>query len=300
MMQLNDLHKQKRSTFATLLVAALFPAFLPAAEPVIDVPASGGRYEVAPGQALDLRFADALSGLRHVGLRVQIVEEQPLAILRVSAAVDEHGTLYFTGEHSRTTVEVVAVASAAPAKVTPRMPAVRRPTARPTRHAAPARMPTREALPARVAPATPEVGSAAIVPAATVATPEPMRAPTPIATPAQPEPSPERVLKIGREEGLPGQRRLRLEETAESAEWLVLRFRVVDGKDARIARVSWEAGEIARVETAARGKDLWITVRVARALATKRTKVTVELEREGKYVFPLTAPTLVNSLGTLF
>jgi len=149
---------------------------------------------------------------------------------------------------------------------------------------------------------TPEVGGAAIVRAPTVATPEPMRAPTPVATttPTQAEPSPERVLKIGREEGLPGQRRVRLEEAAESAEWLVLRFRVVDGKDARVARVSWEAGEIARVETAPRGKDLWITVRIARALATKRTKVTVELEREGKYVFPLTSPTLVTFLGTLF
>ena len=116
----------------------------------------------------------------------------------------------------------------------------------------------------------------------------------------QAEPSPERVVKIGREEGLPGQRRVRLEEAADSAEWLVLRFRVVDGKDVRVTRVSWEAGEIARVETSPRGKDLWITVRVARALAAKRSKVTLELDRGGKYIFPLTAPTLVSFLGTLF
>ena len=286
-------------------VTILATVCVPPAAGAVDVPSTGGRYEVVNGGSVDLRFADALAGVRHVGLRIQVIQEQPSAVLRVSAAVGEHGTLYFTGEHSRVTVEVVGVASAPTPKPTPRVPPTPRPTPRATPRPTPTPTPTpkREvsAPPAKATP-TPEVVRVAVVPVATVATPEPTRAPTPVATPTPlpAEPSPERVVKIGREEGLPGQLRVRLEEVAESAEWLVLRFRVVDGKDVRVTRVSWEAGEIPRVEASARGKDLWITARVARALATKRSKVTVEIEREGKYVFPLSSPTLVNFLGTLF
>jgi len=97
---------------------------------------------------------------------------------------------------------------------------------------------------------------------------------------------------------LPGQRRVRLEEAAESANGLCLRFRVLDGKGCLSRRRraflgKQERSQGSRTQAPRTGKDLWITVRIARALATKRTKVDCRArasDQEGKYVFPLTSP----------
>jgi hypothetical protein len=79
-----------------------------------------------------------------------------------------------------------------------------------------------------------------------------------------------------------------------------LRFRLEGGASERVARVSWEHGEVKTFEEVADGKDRRVVVQLPRALVTGKTRVALEVAGGPTYRFPLTAPTLARVLRSLF
>lgn len=130
------------------------------------------------------------------------------------------------------------------------------------------------------------------------ATPQPTAAPT--ATPAPSELLWAKAVVIGRREGLPGQRAMVLVDALNGRDSIWLRFRLEDGANERLARVSWEHGEVTTFEEVADGKDRRVVVQLPRARVTARTRVALEVANGPTYRFPLSAPTLARLLRSLF
>ena len=171
------------------------------------------------------------------------------------------------------------------AAATPTRPPPVPPTATPT--------PTATPVPTAVPTATP---------------PPPTPTPEPRAT-AEPVPTPTtapsellwaKAVVIGRREGLPGQRPMILVDALNGRDSIWLRFRLEGGAGERVARVSWEHGEVTTFEEVADGKDRRVVVQLPRALVTSKTRVALEVAGGPTYRFPLTAPTLARLLRSLF
>jgi hypothetical protein len=124
--------------------------------------------------------------------------------------------------------------------------------------------------------------------------------PTPTATPPPSELLWAKAVVIGRREGLPGQRPMILVDALNGRDSIWLRFRLEGGAGERVARVSWEHGEVTTFEEVADGKDRRVVVQLPRALVTSKTRVALEVAGGPTYRFPLTAPTLARLLRSLF
>jgi hypothetical protein len=96
-----------------------------------------------------------------------------------------------------------------------------------------------------------------------------------------------KVVVAGEREGLPGQPAMILTDALQGEHSVWLRFRLEDGAASRVARVSWEGGEVESFTQEAQGKDLRVIVRVARAEVTRRAHVSLEVEQGATYTFAL-------------
>jgi hypothetical protein len=172
------------------------------------------------------------------------------------------------------------------------------PTPSPTPTPAPIPVPTMTPTPAPTSTPTP------------APTPVYLPAATPTPTPAPPAPAAQNTplspgimlskpIKIGRVEGMPGQKEVILEDALDSAEWLILRFRIKGGAKERVASARWEQGVIHRMEQGVEGKDLRFAIQIPKAFVSKSTKIELTLESGSKYNFPLTGTTLVQWLQHL-
>jgi hypothetical protein len=174
--------------------------------------------------------------------------------------------------------------------------------------------PTPAATPMSAPPSDPPTPAPSPVPAPTATVPPPTpiptpspeprasppEAPAPTATPAPSELLWAKAVVIGRREGLPGQRAMVLVDALNGRDSIWLRFRLEDGAGSRVARVSWEHGEVKTFEEVAEGQDRRIVVQLPRALVTAKTRVALEVAGGPTYRFPLSAPTLARLLRSLF
>lgn len=188
-------------------------------------------------------------------------------------------------------IEPSIAATPTPARVAQRAAAPTQPPPDPpTPTPAPSPPPT--AVPtATAAPPTP-------TPEPATATAQPAATPTP--TPAASELLWAKAVVIGRREGLPGQRPMVLVDALNGRDSIWLRFRLEGGAGSRVARVSWEHGDVTTFEEVADGKDRRVVVQLPRALVTSKTRVALEVAGGPTYRFPLTAPTLARLLRSLF
>jgi hypothetical protein len=132
------------------------------------------------------------------------------------------------------------------------------------------------------------------------ATATPQQAAAPTATPAPSELLWAKAVVIGRREGLPGQRPMVLVDALNGRDSIWLRFRLEGGATERVARVSWEHGDVKTFEEVADGKDRRVVVQLPLALVTPKTRVALEVAGGPTYRFPLSAPTLSRLLRSLF
>ena len=105
--------------------------------------------------------------------------------------------------------------------------------------------------------------------------------------------------RIGREEGLPGQRGVVLEDALRGKALVWLRFRVPNGAKARLDGVRWERGEIKSVLVEPDGRDLRVVVQLPRAGVTKNTRVELRVDGQA-YKFAVSAPWFSSFLRSLF
>ena len=107
-------------------------------------------------------------------------------------------------------------------------------------------------------------------------------------------------VKIGRREGLTGQRIIVLEDALRSDRNLFLRFRVLRGAATKVVSVKWEAGDVPTCAQAIDGKDLRLVVQLPRQRVSKKTRVEVRLSEGGPYTFALSSPWFSSFLSSLF
>lgn len=185
-----------------------------------------------------------------------------------------------------------AMAAASPPAPTPE------PSAEPSPAAAAPDVPLRESAP----PPSPEP---------TPAPPSPTPVPTPTPLPSAPAvPAADAMgmgelvwaqpLAIGRREGLPGQPAMILVDALAGRESIWFRLRLEGGAPTRVSRVVWEQGEITTFQQEPEGKDRRIVVRLPRGRVTARTRLELSVESGPTYRFALNAPTLSNTLKSLF
>jgi hypothetical protein len=180
-----------------------------------------------------------------------------------------------------------------PASVAPQ-PTLPRPTVEPSKTPSPL-TPTPVPIPS-VAP-TPSPSA--------VSTPTP--APVPTLPPvASPSPSPSLALEgllsakpivIGRQEGLPGQKRMLLDDALRGETHVWFRFTLKGGAKERVARISTGSARAPTFAEKASGNDLKIVVQLPIDQVRKNTSMTIELAGGSRYRFEsLTTPTLTNLL----
>jgi hypothetical protein len=107
-------------------------------------------------------------------------------------------------------------------------------------------------------------------------------------------------VTIGRREGLPGQPVMILVDALGGRESIWFRFRLEGGAPERVARVSWEQGDVTTFDQDLDGKDRRIVVRLPKDRVTPRTRLELKLESGPSYRFALSAPTLSNLLKSAF
>jgi hypothetical protein len=93
-------------------------------------------------------------------------------------------------------------------------------------------------------------------------------------------------VNVGRHEGLPGQREMVLVDALQGEEWIWFRFRLEGGASLRVARVSWERGEITSFVQEPAGDDLRVIVQVPRAALTRSAQLVLEVDGSA-YTFAL-------------
>ncbi|HET9314020.1 MAG TPA: hypothetical protein VFQ51_00460, partial [Vicinamibacteria bacterium] len=215
-----------------------------------------------------------------------VVTVHPLASGE-SARVEVRGTTLVVA----LVIEPWSAATPTPARVAQRAVAI------------PTQPPPDPPTPTPAATATPvptAVPTATAVPPTPTPEPRATAEPAPTATPAPRELLWAKAVVIGRREGLPGQRPMILVDALSGRDSIWLRFRLEGGAASRVARVSWEHGEVATFEEVADGKDRRVVVQLPRAQVTSKTRVALEVDGGPTYRFPLTAPTLARVLRSLF
>ena len=192
-----------------------------------------------------------------------------------------------------------------------------RPTAHPARAIVEFRGPTlalRVELESTSAGAASEVRLALEPPPAALpsetASPEPVAVPSPQLIQSPPPPAApvfdlEGVLRakpvaIGRQEGLPGQRPMVLVDALQGDAWVWFRFALDKGAQSRVARVSWEHGEITTYVQEPDEKDLRVIVQVPRASLSRRAHLSIEIQSGPTYTFALGSRSLGRFLKDLF
>jgi hypothetical protein len=109
-----------------------------------------------------------------------------------------------------------------------------------------------------------------------------------------------RAVTIGRHEGLPGQREMVLVDALHGEEWIWFRFRLEGGVSQRVARVSWERGEITSWVQEPAGSDLRVIVQVPRADVTRAAHLVLDVDGGPSYTFALGSRSLGRFLKELF
>jgi hypothetical protein len=107
-------------------------------------------------------------------------------------------------------------------------------------------------------------------------------------------------VTIERHEGLPGQREMILVDALHGEEWIWFRFRLDGGASLRIARVSWERGEITSFVQEPSGADLRVIVQVPRASVTRSARLVLEVKDGPAYTFALGSRSFGRFLKELF
>jgi len=107
-------------------------------------------------------------------------------------------------------------------------------------------------------------------------------------------------VAIGRREGLPGHPEMVLVDALRGDERIWFRFKLEGGAAQRIARVSWEQGDITTYVQEASGKDLRLLVQVPRAAVTRGAHLSLEVAKGPTYTFALGDRSLGRFLKELF
>lgn len=317
---ITDFERAVPSRLATLIERALDkdPARRPTAQEALAVlrtlredatsaaataPLRRSRGSVLAGGGATLAAAGALAIWAHVGGRpVPAAPAPPASTVLLQPAPRPSAEM--AAPPSATAAIATRPASAAPTRgrTSPASPPPSEPA--PAAADAATATPATEASPA---PATP-------TPAALL-DPEPARLPPPRAQPVEaPAPAPPsagpplhlegllraRPVAIGRHEGLPGQREMVLVDALHGEEWIWFRFRLDGGASLRIARVSWERGEITTYLQEPAGADLRVVVQVPRASVTRSARLQLEVEDGPSYAFALGSRSIGRFLKDLF
>lgn len=106
--------------------------------------------------------------------------------------------------------------------------------------------------------------------------------------------------RIGRREGLPGQKPVVLVDALKGEAWLYLRFLVENGSDERVASITIGEQALDVLVEAPQDKALRIVVRVPPSAITRKTRVTLKLVSGAEYRFGLSSGTLTAFLKGLF
>lgn len=106
--------------------------------------------------------------------------------------------------------------------------------------------------------------------------------------------------RIGRREGLPGQKPVVLVDALKGEAWLYLRFLVENGSEERLASVTMGDQALDVLVEAPQDKALRIVVRIPRSEITRKTRVTLKLVSGAEYRFGLSSGTLTAFLKGLF
>jgi hypothetical protein len=109
-----------------------------------------------------------------------------------------------------------------------------------------------------------------------------------------------RAVSIGRHEGLPGQREMVLVDALQGEEWIWFRFRLEGGASQKVARVSWERGEIATWVQEPAGGDLRVIVQLPRPEVTRSAHLVLDVHAGPSYTFALGDRSLGRFLKGLF
>ncbi len=107
-------------------------------------------------------------------------------------------------------------------------------------------------------------------------------------------------VAIGRQEGLPGQRPMVLVDALQGDTWVWFRFALDKGAQSRVARVSWEQGEITTYLQEPAEKDLRVIVQLPRASLSRRAHLSIEIQSGPTYTFALASRSLGRFLKDLF
>lgn len=136
--------------------------------------------------------------------------------------------------------------------------------------------------------------------------PAPTQPPSPAATPDTSVAFDVRALlraqrvRLGRQEGLPGQRRMTLVEALHDETLVWLRFTLGDGAAERVQSVAWERGPLASFTQEPVGAHLHVVVQLPRAAVTRRTRVTLAMASGAEYRFALNSGTLADVFRSPF
>jgi hypothetical protein len=96
-----------------------------------------------------------------------------------------------------------------------------------------------------------------------------------------------KVVVVAEREGLPGQPAMVLTDALQGERWVWLRFLLEGGASSRVARVSWEGGEVDNFTQEPQDKDLRIIVRLERPAITRRAHVTLQMKEGASYTFAM-------------
>jgi hypothetical protein len=158
--------------------------------------------------------------------------------------------------------------------------------------------------PVPMPPAT-EPGTVTPTPNAPAPSPPPASAPSPSAQAASVAFDVRALLRakrvrLGRQEGLPGQRRMTLVEALHDDTLVWLRFTLGDGATERVASVAWERGTVSTFTQEAVGAHLQVVVQLPRVAVSRRTRVTLALASGAEYRFALNSGTLADLFRSPF
>lgn len=258
---------------------------------------------VFPERALSVK---QLPGTREA-LGLSLVAWKPRAVVELSpTSAPAKGTVDFRGPGLRLTlvVEVVSAGTGAEIRLSlaPEKGAASAPTPSSVAKTGPG---DADADPARTGEPEPEV--VVLRPVWVAPSPEASAAPSP-APSAVSDPTPAfdaaalalaQPQRIGREEGLPGQRPIVLEDALRGRTLVWLRFRIRGGAKSRVTQVSWERGEVKSVLIEADGPDLRVVVQLPRSHVSSSTRVELRVDNRA-YKFPVSAPWFSSFLRSLF
>jgi hypothetical protein len=91
-----------------------------------------------------------------------------------------------------------------------------------------------------------------------------------------------------------------LVDALHGEEWIWFRFRLEGGASTRVARVSWERGEITSLVQEPAGRDLSVIVELPRPAVTRTARLVLEVRDGATYTFALGSRSFGRFVKELF